>query len=36
MPDAVLRDSRPNVIGFVAEGDHPDWNEWGVRGLGFS
>lgn len=34
VPDALLRDARPNVIGFVAEGDHPDWSEWGVRGVG--
>jgi hypothetical protein len=36
VPDALLRDARPNVIGFVAEGDHPDWSEWGVRGVGLS
>jgi hypothetical protein len=36
LPDALLRDARPNVIGFVAEGDHPDWSEWGVRGVGLS
>jgi len=34
--DALLHDGRPNVIGFVAEGDHPDWSEWGVRGVGLS
>ncbi|MGH2545369.1 MAG: hypothetical protein ACRDHJ_00645 [Actinomycetota bacterium] len=36
VPDALLRDAQPNVIGFVAEGDHPDWSEWGVRGVGLS
>jgi hypothetical protein len=36
VPDALLREARPNVIGFVAEGDHPDWSEWGVRGVGLS
>ena len=36
VPDAILRDARPNVIGFVAEGDHPDWSEWGVRDVGLS
>jgi hypothetical protein len=33
VPDEVLRDTRPNVIGFVAPGDHPDWVEWGVRNI---
>lgn len=36
VPDPILRDARPNVVGFVAEGDHPDWSEWGVRGVGLS
>src|SRR5918996_372150 len=33
VPDDLLRDARPNLIGLVAEGDHPDWSEWGVRNV---
>jgi hypothetical protein len=33
LPDELLRDAKPNLIGFVAEGDHPDWSEWGVRNV---
>ena len=33
LPDDLLRDARPNLIGLVAEGDHPDWSEWGVRNV---
>ncbi|MGH2676873.1 MAG: hypothetical protein ACRDHB_00750, partial [Actinomycetota bacterium] len=33
IPDEVLRDGKPNVIGFVASGTHPDWTEWGVRSV---
>jgi hypothetical protein len=36
VPDALLRDAQPNVIGLVAEGDHPGWSDWGVRGVGLS
>jgi hypothetical protein len=33
IPDEVLRDGKPNTIGFVASGTHPDWTEWGVRSV---
>jgi hypothetical protein len=33
IPDGFYRDARPNVIGFVARGAHPDWSEWGVRNV---
>jgi hypothetical protein len=33
IPDDVLRDARPNVIGFVSASSHPDWREWGVRNI---
>ncbi|HEX2025396.1 MAG TPA: hypothetical protein VHH92_03270 [Actinomycetota bacterium] len=33
VPDALLRDSRANVVGFVSPFDHPDWAEWGVRAV---
>jgi hypothetical protein len=36
IPDELLLNSRDNVIAFVAAGDHPDWNEWGVRAVSLS
>jgi hypothetical protein len=33
IPDALLRNTRPNVIGFVSPADHPDWVEWGARAV---
>ena len=33
LPDAFLRDAKPNLIGFVADGNHPDWCEWGIRSV---
>jgi hypothetical protein len=33
IPDELLRDTRPNMIGFVAEGSHPNWSEWGIRAI---
>ncbi|MGH2764298.1 MAG: hypothetical protein ACRDKA_00030 [Actinomycetota bacterium] len=33
IPDDRFRDGRPNVIGFVADGEHPDWSVWGVRNV---
>jgi hypothetical protein len=33
VPDELLRDAKPNVIGFVARGDHPDWSEWAIRNV---
>ena len=33
IPDELLFDARDNVIAFVAAGQHPDWTEWGVRGV---
>jgi hypothetical protein len=33
IPDELLHDSRSNVIGFVAQGSHPDWSEWGIRAI---
>lgn len=34
--DELFRDARPNLIGFVAQGNHPDWSEWGVRNVALS
>ena len=34
VPDAVLSDSGPNYIAFVARGAGPDWSVWGVRAVG--
>jgi hypothetical protein len=31
VPGRLLRDHRPNLIGFVADGTYPDWTMWGVR-----
>jgi hypothetical protein len=36
VPDELIRDSRPNVVGFVSSQDHPAWTEWGVRGVGLA
>ena len=33
VPDELLRDAKPNLVGFVAKGNHPDWSEWGVRNV---
>jgi hypothetical protein len=33
IPDEVLRDARPNVVGFVSTASYPDWRAWGVRNL---
>jgi hypothetical protein len=33
IPDEVLRDTRPNVIGFMSAASHPDWREWGVQSI---
>jgi hypothetical protein len=34
IPASMLNKTR-NVIGFVAKGDAPDWQRWGVRGVTF-
>jgi hypothetical protein len=31
LPDDLLRDGDDNYIVFVASGEFPDWNDWGVR-----
>lgn len=36
IPDELLRDTKDNVIAFVAAGDFPDWPEWGVRAVSLS
>jgi hypothetical protein len=36
VPDELLREAKPNRIGFVAAGDHPDWSEWGIRDVSLS
>ena len=33
IPDAMLFDSKDNVIGFIATGEEPNWSEWGVRAV---
>lgn len=33
VPDELLQDAKPNRIGFVAAGDHPDWSQWAVRNV---
>ena len=31
IPAALLDPKKRNVIGFVARGDYPTWQRWGVR-----
>lgn len=33
LPDEWIRDGGRNYVHFVAAGDHPDWSQWGVRGV---
>jgi hypothetical protein len=33
VPDEVLRDARPNVVGFVSAAHDPDWVEWAIRAV---
>jgi hypothetical protein len=33
IPGGLLRNHRPNVVGFVADGAYPVWTVWGVRGI---
>lgn len=33
VPDALLRDSGPNYVQFVASGQYPRWSVWGVRAV---
>ena len=33
IPDEVLRDGKPNLVGFVSSSKHPDWTEWGTRSV---
>jgi hypothetical protein len=36
VPAAVLNSRARNVIGFVARGDYPQWDAWGVRDVSLS
>ena len=33
VPAQLLRARGPNYIQFLADGDHPEWREWGVRSV---
>jgi hypothetical protein len=34
--DEFLLDNGPNIIGFTAAGDYPNWSTWGVRAVSLS